>query len=321
MTMFKLVDTLNSMRSATFPRTSRPVRKSGGGVSRAFSMSSAGRWRTGARPAVICVLLLLAGGCARGGWVETYPDLAQQARTQPASLVEQATVETTGLQRLYGSYRLEARRGAGSRSIDLVVMAEIPDRLSIEMLAPTGQTEAYLKSSSTAVALWIGEENRLYRGPAGDGAFAAALGLDLSVQDAVSTLLGRLPGWTGLGSGEVGWDEKEQRIRVDTGVSTVGWLHPVTLRFDRMQFLGRGAPTEVLWPEWSNDPGVVPRVIEIDVPTENIELHLRLASSWLADPPLVDTDFEVAVLPAGTQELSLDVLAAEGGLLHRGFEQ
>ena len=117
------------------------------------------------------------------------------------------------------------------------------------------------------------------------------------------------------------WDEEDQRIRVTTGASTVGWLHPVSLRFERMEFLGRGALTEVLWPQWAQDPGVVPREIDLLVPAENIELHLRLASGWLADPPLEDTDFEVAILPVGTQEIPLDVLAAEGGLLHRGFEQ
>ena len=253
--------------------------------------------------------------------METYPDLADQARLQPESLVGQAAAQTAGLRRMYGSYRLEARRGAGSRSVDLVVMAEVPDRLSIELLAPTGQTEAFLKSGATEVSLWIGEENRLYRGPAGEGAFAAALGLDLSVRDAVSTLMGRLPGWTGAGSGQVEWDEEEQRIRVTTTAGTRGWLHPVTLRFDRMQFLRRGAMTEVLWPEWVEDPGVVPRVIELDVPAEGIELHLRLASSWMANPPLVAADFEASVLPVGTAELPLEVLAAEGGLLHRGFEQ
>jgi len=79
--------------------------------------------------------------------------------------------------------------------------------------------------------------------------------------------------------------------------------------------------TEVLWPEWAEEPGVAPRLIEIDVPSEGIELHLSLASSWLANPALVATDFDVSVLPVGTVELSLDVLAAEGGLLRRGFEQ
>ncbi len=304
--MYKLVDTLILVQSATLARTSRPVRKCGLAL---------------LRLAVVCLSIVFAAGCSRGGWVETYPDLAQQARQQPSSLVDQATEQTAGLQRLYGSYRLEARRGAGSRSVDIVVMAEVPDRLSIELLAPTGQTEAYLKSGATEVALWIGEENRLYRGAAGEGAFAAALGIDLTVQDAVSTLLGRLPGWTGVGSGQVEWDEKEQRIRVTTEAGALGWLHPVSLRFDRMQFLGRGAVTEVSWPEWVEEPGTVPRLIELAVPAENIELHLRLASSWLANPPLVATDFEVSVLPSGTAELSLDVLAAEGGLLRRGFEQ
>jgi len=108
---------------------------------------------------------------------------------------------------------------------------------------------------------------------------------------------------------------------VTTDLRTRGWLHPVSLRFDRMQFLGHGATTEVLWPEWTEEPGIVPRSIELAVPSENIELHLRLASSWLANPPLVAADFEVSVLPSGTVELPLDVLAAEGGLLHRGFEQ
>jgi hypothetical protein len=280
------------------------------------------RWASAAlRFTAVCLPLLLAAGCARGGWVETHPDLAEQARLQPAALVDRAAEQTAGLQSLYGSYRLEARRGVGSRSVDIVVMAELPDRLSIELLAPTGQTEAFLKSGDTQVALWIGEEDRLYRGPAGEGAFAAALGLDLSVRDAVSTLLGRLPGWTGAGSDRVAWDDKEQRIRVSTGAGTLGWLHPVTLRFDRMQFLGRGAITEVRWPEWVEEPGIAPRVVELDVPAEGIELRLRLASSWLANPPLEAADFHVSVLPARTVELPLDVLAAEGGLLHRGFEQ
>ena len=289
----------------------------------AGTRTTAGNHRTGAAlwTTVVCSSFLLAAGCARGGWVETHPELAEQARLQPSSVVEQAAEQTASLRRLYGSYRLEARRGAGSRSVDLVVMAELPDLLSIELLAPTGQTEAFLKSGTAEVALWIGEENRLYRGASGDGAFAAALGLDLSVRDAVSTLLGRLPGWTGVGSGLVEWDEDEQRIRVQASSGTLGWLHPVTLRFDRMQLQGRGAMTEVLWPEWAEEPGVAPRLIEIDVPSEGIELHLSLASSWLANPALVATDFDVSVLPVGTVELSLDVLAAEGGLLRRGFEQ
>jgi len=305
--MFRLLDALISVQSYRL----------------AGARTTAGHcWASAAlRLAAAILPLLLAAGCARGGWVETHPDLAEQARLRPSSLVDQAAEQTAGLQRLFGSYRLEAHRGVGSRSVDLVVMAEVPDRLSIELLAPTGQTEAFLKSGATQVALWIGEENRLYRGVAGEGAFAAALGLDLSVRDVVSTLLGRLPGWTGVGSGQVEWDEQEQRIRVNTGAGTLGWLHPVTLRFDRMQFLGRGAMTEVLWPEWAEEPGIAPRVIELEVPAEGIELRLRLASSWLANPPLEATDFEVSVLPVGTVELSLDVLAAEGGLLRRGFEQ
>ncbi len=305
--MFRLLDALISVQSYRL----------------AGALTTAGHcWASAALRLVAVILpLLLAAGCARGGWVETHPDLAEQARLRPSSLVDQAAEQTAGLQRLFGSYRLEAHRGVGSRSVDLVVMAEVPDRLSIELLAPTGQTEAFLKSGATEVALWIGEEDRLYRGAVGEGAFAAALGLDLSARDVVSTLLGRLPGWTGVGSSQVEWDEQEQRIRVNTGAGTLGWLHPVTLRFDRMQLLGRGAMTEVLWPEWAEEPGIAPRVIELEVPAEGIELRLRLASSWLANPPLEATDFEVSVLPVGTVELSLDVLAAEGGLLHRGFEQ
>jgi hypothetical protein len=236
-------------------------------------------------------------------------------------MVEEATEQTAGLRGMYGSYRLEARRGAGSRSLDVLVMAERPDRLSIELLAPTGQSEAFLKSGAAEVSLWISEEDRLYRGPAGNGAFAAALGLDLSVDDVVSVLLGRLPGWNGTGSGQVSWDEAEQRIRASANPSTVGWLHPMTLRFDRMQLSGRGARTEVYFLEWTEDPEILPRIIDLEVPDEGLELHLRLASSWLANPEFLAADFEVPALPPTTVVLSLDVLAAEGGLLRRGLEQ
>jgi hypothetical protein len=275
----------------------------------------------GRRLAGICLALMVAAGCARGGWVETYPDLAEQARRQPEPMVKEAIKQTASLRGMYGSYRLEARRGAGSRSLDVLVMAEHPDLLSIELLAPTGQSEAFLKSGATEVSLWISEENRLYRGPAGDGAFAAALGLALSVDDVVSVLFGRPPGWSGAGFDRVSWDESEQRIRVNTESSTVAWLHPLTLRFDRMQLSGRGARTEVYFREWTEGPEVIPRIVDLEVPDEGIKVHLRLASSWLANPEFVATDFEVPALPSMTVELSLAVLAAEGGLLRRGLEQ
>jgi hypothetical protein len=303
--MFKLVDTLILVLGATVAMQAR--RRS----DRADLP-----WTV-----VFCLPLLLAVACARGGWVETYPDLAEEARLQPERLVVDALEQTAGVHGFVGSYRLEASRGAGSRSIDVYVMAELPDRLSIELLAPTGQSEAFLKSGAREVSLWIGEENRLYRGPAAGGAFAAALGLDLSVEDVISVLLGRLPGWNGIESGQVAWDEKEQRIRVSVDASTSGWLHPVTLRFDRMRFLGRGADTDVQLREWTNAPAVLPRIVELEVPDEGLKLHLRLARAWLADPDLVATDFEVPVLPANTVQLTLEVLAAEGGLLRRGLER
>jgi hypothetical protein len=88
-----------------------------------------------------------------------------------------------------------------------------------------------------------------------------------------------------------------------------------------MQFLGRGADTDVLLREWTDEPAILPRVVELEVPDEGLELHLRLATSWLANPDFIATDFEVPALPSNTVQLSLEVLAAEGGLLRRGLEQ
>ena len=230
--------------------------------------------------------------------------------------VEEAFARRSGLTGLVGSYRVQVSKGLGRRSLNIYVEAQSPDLLRVEVLSPTASSEGYLIAGHEEVGLWLAEERRLYRGPSGDPSFARALGLDLTASDAVGLLLG-------YGAPEGGtsrWDEAERRIRVDAGQHVTGWLHPVTLRFERLRFVGSGPVVEAELADWAEEPAPVPRQIVLEVPDEDMRLRLWLAASWSANPDFPPDSFSVAA-PPGTVEVPLESLAQEGGLLRRGLEQ
>ncbi|MFQ5744898.1 MAG: hypothetical protein ACE5HV_15115 [Acidobacteriota bacterium] len=261
-----------------------------------------------------------SSGCARGGWVKTHPDIVEQARQQPSTFVKQAYGEWSTLEGLVGSYSAEIRKGLGGRHLDLLIYAQRPGLLRVEIIAPTGSTQALLISGSEDLGLWSAEERTLYRGSTGTDSFELALGLALTVEDAVGVLLGYgVENAQGLPAAAQ-WDAKRQRIRVQAGQGVTAWLHPLTLRFDHLRYEGSGAAIDIRLSEWLEAPAPVPQLITVTIPNEDLRLQLRLSPRWVANPQFTADDFRVW-LPDGSVELPLETLAREGGLLRRGLQQ
>jgi len=258
-------------------------------------------------------------GCARGdNWVQTYPDVAARARQDPQSFLTAAQAQWDDLQGMVGSYQVRASRGISSRTLDTQIHLLRDGFVDIQVLAPTFTSEGYLAVGTREVAMWVSEDRCLYRGPNEPGAFGRALGLDLTPESIVATLMGFAV--SSAGAATAVWDEGERRVRVSGG-GTTAWLHPVTARFERMVVHADSGPIEVEYQDWSSDGPPVPLRIRVEVAAEDITLQLRLAPAWNANPAGLDTAFFDDMRVDGSIDCSLDQLAVEGGLLRRGLSR
>ena len=268
---------------------------------------------------VVLAALSIAVGCARGdNWVQTYPDVAARARQDPASFLVAAQAQWDDLQGMVGSYQVRASRGISSRTLDTQIHLLREGFVQIEVLAPTFTSEGYLGVGTREVGLWVSEDRCLYRGPNEPGAFGRALGLDLTPESIVATLMGfAIPADTAVTSV---WDEGEQRVRVSGGATTA-WLHPVTARFERLMVSTASGPITVVYEAWSSEGPPVPLRARIEVAAEDITLQLRLAPTWNANPSGLNVAFFDDMRVDGSVDCPLDRLAVEGGLLRRGLSR
>ncbi len=269
----------------------------------------------------VFLLLAVAAGCARPGWVETYPDIAARARRDPQSFLDDAYRQWEGLAGMDGTYHVRARRGLGSRRIDVQVYALRERFVTIEALAPTGSSEGYVTAGRSEVGFWVSEEGTLYRGDIEPGAFGRALGLDLEPENIVAVLLGYGVPWTDAAPPSAAWDEGQQRIAVTSGSRATAWLHPATGRFERVVIATDSGSIEVTFDDWATDPAPVPLRLRIEVPAEDATLELQLARAWSANPNGLDAAFFDVEVPRGSVEAPLSLLEIDGGLLRRGFER
>ena len=264
---------------------------------------------------------LLAAGCGAPDWIETYPDIAERARQQPQTFAAEAFRKWDSMDGMFGSYRVRVSRGVGNRSFDTFIYLLRSNLLQIELLSPAAQAEGYLTAGRSEIGFWLSEDDRLYRGPLERGAFGRALGIDLEPADVVAVLMGFAVASAAGREPTATWDEAERRIRVTNGEGATAWLHPVWLRFDRATFATSGGEIEVVFEEWAEDPAPVPTRLSVRVPEEDMELQLRLAPRWRANPEgLTPEHFDVYPV-AGAIEAPLARLEAEGGLLRRGLER
>ncbi len=277
-------------------------------------------WRTAParRSAGLLVAALLLSGCARpGDWLQTYPDIAARARQDPESFVLDVQSRWDDLRGMVGSYQVRASQGVGSRSMDAQIHLLRDRFVDIQVLAPTGSTEAYLVAGEREVGFWTADENRLYRGPNDPGAFGRALGIDLTPAAIVAVLMGY-----GVAVGDtqpaIRWDEAAQRIRV-AGAGTVAWLHPVFGRYERVVVSTPSGPIEIEYEAWSETGPPVPLRMRIEVVAEEFTLELRLAAKWQSNPEGLDEAYFEVFPVSGAVEAPLSLLQAEGGLLRRGL--
>ena len=266
-------------------------------------------------------MLLASAACARPAWVETYPDIAERARRDPQSFLAGAYHQWEDLEGMAGTYQVRASRGLGSRRINVQVYALREAFVTIEALAPTGSSEAYVTAGRSEVGFWVSEEGTLYRGDIEPGAFGRALGLDLEPENIVAVLLGYAVPWIRAAPPSAVWDEGQQRIAVTSGSRATAWLHPVTARFERVVIATDSGSIEVTFDEWASEPAPVPLRLRIEVPAEGATLQMRLARAWAANPNSLDAAFFDVEVPRGSVEAPLSVLEIDGGLLRRGFER
>lgn len=288
-------------------------------------------------PAAVFLAATAITACGGGGWVKDHPDVADRARDSPGSFVEPAFDGQEGLESLAGTYRMRVARGIGRRSFDLAVAVQRPGRVDMNVLDPTGAIQAFLRASDTEVGLYVTEDRVLYRGPATRDAFERALGFDLSARDAVAVLLGSGIAREGLPRGAPSWDPQARRIRIDYGAGASLWLHPATMRFDRVLHrsgataadratadadgvateAADGAAVEVRLQEWTAvQEQEVPSRLEIGVEPDGYAIRLELSSTPRVNFEMPATTFDLTV-PADTLVLPLEELARQGGLFRR----
>lgn len=267
-------------------------------------------------PVALLAALLALGGCAGAGdWVQTYPDVAARARTDPQAVADEAFAQWDELRGMVGSFQVRARRGVNSRTLDTQIYLLRDGFVEIQVLAPTLQSEGYVGAGRTEVGLWVAEDPCLYRGPNEPGAFGRALGIELTPEDIVATLMGFAV--AAPDDATAAWDEEEGRVRVTRG-NTTAWLHPVTRRFERSTVRTSSGMIRVELLEWAESGPPVPLRSRVEVEAEDVTLELRLAPEWRANPNgLNPAVFDQ--MPDVATECTLDELAREGGLLQRGF--
>jgi hypothetical protein len=267
------------------------------------------------------VSALLLSGCTRvGPSLETYSDVAGRARQDPQSFVLEAHSRWDNLLGMVGSYQIRSSQGVGSQTMNTQIYLLRDRFLDIQVLAPTGSTEAYLVAGESEVGFWASDENRLYKGPSDPGEFGRALGINLSPAAVVAVLMGY---GVDIGSGDhlsAQWDETVQRIRV-TLAETSAWLHPVSGRFERVLVRTASGLIEIEYEAWSEVGPPVPLRMRVEVPTEDITLELRLAAEWQANPKGLDKTYFDVYPVSGAVDAPLSLLQAKGGLLHRGLSQ
>jgi hypothetical protein len=261
--------------------------------------------------------MLLAAACARpDNWVQTNPDVAARARQDPQSFVAAAYARWDELRGMVGSYQVRASRGINSRTLDTQIYLLRDGFVEIQVLAPTSTSEGYLGVGTREVALWVAEDNCLYRGPNEPGAFGRALGLDLTPENIVAVLMGFAVPATPQAT--VSWDEGARRIRV-AGAEVTAWLHPLSGRIERAVVSTASGPIVIEYEAWSEEGPPVPLRMSIEVAAEDITLQLRLAPKWNANPEGLDAAYFDDIYVRGATDCPLDQLAVEGGLLRRGL--
>ena len=263
---------------------------------------------------------LLAAACARpDDWIETYPDIAAQARQEPQAFLSDVYDRWGDLRGMVGSYQVRASRGVSSRTLDTQIFLLRDRFLEIQVLSPAATSEGYLVSGRNEIGFWTSEENYLYRGAIEPGEFGRALGLDLEPEDIVAVLMGFGVSWKDGTAPVASWDESRRRIRVEGETGTIAWLHPVAARFERVVVSTDSGPIEITYEEWAGSGPPIPLRMTIEVPEEDVTLRLRLAAAWHANPEGLDEEYFEVLPVGGALEAPLSQLAADGGLLRRGL--
>lgn len=264
----------------------------------------------------LIAVLLAATACGGGGWLRQQPELAQRARTDPASFVEPALGQWQSAEALTGSYAMRVARGVGRRSFDLAVSVRRPADVDMLVLDPTGAIQLYLRANEREVGLYIAEERTLYRGSATRDAFGRALGFELSAADAVALLLGYGVDRDSLPLGSSSWDEKAQRVRIDYGPGITAWLLPPTLRFDRVEHRAGADTVAGEIHEWLSMAFPVPSLLRLQIEPDGYGIELRLLGNIDLAPEFPERFFELQATPAMKQR-PLSDLAEAGGLFRR----
>ncbi|MGD8327835.1 MAG: hypothetical protein PVJ49_00285 [Acidobacteriota bacterium] len=266
---------------------------------------------------ILLLVAMLAGCAGADDWVQTQPDLAEQARNDPGAIVAAALAQWDGLRGMVGSWQVRASRGINSRTLDTQIYLLRDALVQIEVMPPTMISEGFVGVSRSEVGLWVSDDPCLYRGPNVPGAFGRALGIDLAPEDIVAVLMGFAVPHPERAT--VSWDEAERRIRV-AGSNTTAWLHPVTLRFERFTVSSGAGTISGLYEAWMEGETPVPSRMRVDVEAEGITLQLRLAPAWHRNPEGLEPEFFDQLPPVrNTMDCPLAALAADGGLLRRGL--
>lgn len=268
-------------------------------------------WPRSTAPLLVAALALLPACAGGDNWIESHPEVADRARAEPDRFTSAAWRQWEPVDALTGSYGLRVSRGVGSRSFDVSFVVQRPDRLEISFHDPTGAIEAFLIHGPGEIGLYFAEDRVLYRGASRPGAFERALGLELAPADVVAAVIGHavVGGVDGSSTPVSEWDEEARRIRVD-GARAVGWLHPVSLVWDRVEYAAGdlGSAATATGGGARSDPGTrEPAVVAefgrwriMPVPEDAFEEATRLV-----EPSEVDGADDAA--PADTVPIPVDI--------------
>jgi hypothetical protein len=229
--------------------------------------------------------------------------------------VEPALEQWDEVRALAGSYSLRVAKGIGRGSADLAINVRRPADVDIDVLAPTGAIEAYVRANDHEVGLAFLADRVVYRGPASGAGFAQALGFDLSAEHVVAAVLGYAIPDGERGSATAVWDGAELRVQVETDQGTRAWLHPVTQRFDRIVRAGGGATVTATLTSWLPD-FPVPDALRLAVEPDGYRIELTLSGAPTWSPDFPPGFFEIDV-PPGFEVRPLSELGQNGGIFGR----